>query len=74
MFCEGGGALAASLLRAGLVDDLVLFTAGLALGAEARPGLGPLGLARLAEAPRFRLAETRALGADLLQRWTRAGR
>ena len=34
VFCEGGGALAASLLDADLVDELVVFTAGLAIGAE----------------------------------------
>ena len=71
VFCEGGGALAASLLGAGLVDELVGFTAGLALGAEGRPALGALGLDRLAEAPRFRLVGTEAAGADVLHRWER---
>ncbi len=71
VFCEGGGALAASLLQDGLVDELVGFTAGLALGAEGRPSLGPMGLARLDEAPRFDLIETRAIGADVMHRWQR---
>jgi diaminohydroxyphosphoribosylaminopyrimidine deaminase/5-amino-6-(5-phosphoribosylamino)uracil reductase len=71
VFCEGGGALAASLLAAGLVDDLVLFTAGLALGAEGRPGLGALGLGALADAPRFRLLSVEPLGGDVVQRWGR---
>jgi diaminohydroxyphosphoribosylaminopyrimidine deaminase/5-amino-6-(5-phosphoribosylamino)uracil reductase len=69
VFCEGGGALAASLLGAGLVDELVVFSAGLALGAEGRPALGAMGLERLAEAPRFRLREARALGGDVMQVW-----
>ncbi|MCV6597701.1 MAG: bifunctional diaminohydroxyphosphoribosylaminopyrimidine deaminase/5-amino-6-(5-phosphoribosylamino)uracil reductase RibD [Mangrovicoccus sp.] len=73
IFCEGGGALAASLLQADLVDHLVGFTAGLALGAEGRPSLGPLGIAALSEAPRFTLIETRALGGDVLHRWKRQG-
>ena len=71
VFCEGGGALAASLLAADLVDELAVFTAGLAIGAEGRPALGALGLHRLAEAGRFRLIETRAIGADVLHRWGR---
>ena len=71
VFCEGGGSLAASLLSAGLVDELAGFTAGLALGAEGRPALGALGLDSLAEAPRFRLVETRKVGGDALQIWTR---
>lgn len=69
VFCEGGGDLAASLLRHGLVDELVGFTAGLALGAEGRPSLGPMGLQRLADAPRFDLQEVRVLGPDIMHRW-----
>ena len=69
VLCEGGGALAASLLAAGLVDELLGFTAGLALGAEGRPGVGPLDLAALADAPRFALVETRAVGGDAMHRW-----
>jgi len=69
VLCEGGGALAASMLRAGLVDRLVVFGAGLALGAEGRPGIGALGLAALADAPRFVLIGTQALGGDVMQDW-----
>ena len=57
VFCEGGGGLAASLLAEDLVDELVGFTAGLALGAEGRPSLAAMGVSRLAEAPRFVLKE-----------------
>ncbi|WP_353472862.1 bifunctional diaminohydroxyphosphoribosylaminopyrimidine deaminase/5-amino-6-(5-phosphoribosylamino)uracil reductase RibD [Salipiger sp. H15] len=71
VFCEGGGQLAASLLAADLVDELVGFTAGIALGAEGRPGIGAMGVDTLAEAPRFRLVETRALGGDVMHRWMR---
>ncbi|MFD1509093.1 bifunctional diaminohydroxyphosphoribosylaminopyrimidine deaminase/5-amino-6-(5-phosphoribosylamino)uracil reductase RibD [Lacimonas salitolerans] len=71
VFCEGGGALAASLLGAGLVDELVGFSAGLVIGAEGHPAVGVLGLGRLAEAPRFDLVETRDLGGDVLHRWHR---
>lgn len=71
VLCEGGGSLAASLLAGGLVDELVVFTAGLALGAEGTPMLGALGLDRLADAPRLRLAGIRALGGDVVHRWQR---
>ncbi|MDP5308081.1 bifunctional diaminohydroxyphosphoribosylaminopyrimidine deaminase/5-amino-6-(5-phosphoribosylamino)uracil reductase RibD [Paracoccus spongiarum] len=71
LFCEGGGQLAAGMLGAGAVDQLVGYTAGLALGAEGRPAIGPLGLERLASAPRFRLVESRRLGDDLMHRWRR---
>jgi diaminohydroxyphosphoribosylaminopyrimidine deaminase/5-amino-6-(5-phosphoribosylamino)uracil reductase len=69
VFCEGGGTFAASLLKAGLVDELAVFTAGLALGAEGRPGLGPRHLARLADAHRFRLMSVEAVGSDILHVW-----
>ncbi|WP_417724055.1 bifunctional diaminohydroxyphosphoribosylaminopyrimidine deaminase/5-amino-6-(5-phosphoribosylamino)uracil reductase RibD [Salipiger sp.] len=72
VFCEGGGQLAASLLGADLVDELVGFTAGIALGAEGRPGIGALGVDSLADAPRFRLVEHADLGGDILHRWRRA--
>ncbi|SLN30824.1 Riboflavin biosynthesis protein RibD [Pseudoruegeria aquimaris] len=72
VFCEGGGAFAASLLNADLVDRLVGFTAGVALGAEGRPSLGAMGVERLAEAPRFALKEVRAVGGDVMHVWERA--
>lgn len=70
IFCEGGGNLAASLLRACLADRLITFTSGLAIGADGQPALGPLGVERLANAPRFRLDETRRIGPDNMQVWT----
>ncbi|WP_343222903.1 bifunctional diaminohydroxyphosphoribosylaminopyrimidine deaminase/5-amino-6-(5-phosphoribosylamino)uracil reductase RibD [Paracoccus bogoriensis] len=70
LFCEGGGVLAADLLRAGLVDQVMGYTAGLALGAAARPAIGATDWPSLAAAPRFRLVETRRLGNDLFHRWT----
>lgn len=72
VFCEGGGSLAASLLMSGLVDEIVGYTAGLALGAEGRPSIGGLSLDKLAVAPRFALVETRRIGADLMHRWARS--
>jgi len=72
VFCEGGGAMAASLLNAGLVDDLVVFSAGRVLGAEGTPAVGALGIDRLDAAPGFDFVETRMIGADVMQRWRRS--
>ena len=69
VFCEGGGTLASALLGAGLVDEIVGITAGVALGAEGTPALGAMGLEALADAPRFDLIESRPLGPDLMHRW-----
>ncbi|TNJ41861.1 bifunctional diaminohydroxyphosphoribosylaminopyrimidine deaminase/5-amino-6-(5-phosphoribosylamino)uracil reductase RibD [Phaeobacter sp. B1627] len=71
VFCEGGSALAATLLAHDLVDELVGFTAGVAIGAEGLPSIGALGIGALPDAPRFDLIETRTIGADILHRWKR---
>ncbi|WP_276267259.1 bifunctional diaminohydroxyphosphoribosylaminopyrimidine deaminase/5-amino-6-(5-phosphoribosylamino)uracil reductase RibD [Marivivens niveibacter] len=71
VFCEGGGALAASLLQADCVDELVVFTAGMGIGAEGLAGLGPMGISHLSDAPRFDLIEVTPVGADIMSRWQR---
>ncbi|MEM8554797.1 MAG: bifunctional diaminohydroxyphosphoribosylaminopyrimidine deaminase/5-amino-6-(5-phosphoribosylamino)uracil reductase RibD [Pseudomonadota bacterium] len=71
VYCEGGGTFAASLLRADVVDRVIGFTAGLALGAEGRPSLGAMEIAALSEAPRFQLIATRQVGVDVLHEWQR---
>ena len=72
IFCEGGGALAASLIEADLVDELVGFNAGVVIGAEGLPGIGALGVSKLAEAPRYALREVQQLGPDVMHLWERA--
>lgn len=69
IFCEGGGHLASGLLAAGLVDELVGYTAGLILGGDGLAAVAPMGLEHLRDAPGFDLVETRPIGADLFHRW-----
>ncbi len=69
VFCEGGGRLAAALIKAGLVDELVIFHGGVLTGADGLPAVAPLGLSVLSDAPRFTLIETQSIGGDTLQRW-----
>ena len=71
VFCEGGSALAASLIKADLVDQLVGFTAGLAIGAEGLSSIGALDLEKLDRAVRFKLLKTQQIGPDVLHVWTR---
>lgn len=71
IFCEGGGTLGAALLTADLVDELVVISAGCALGGDGIPAIGPLGLDGLETAPRFALSEHRRIGPDLLTCWRR---
>lgn len=71
VFCEGGGALAASLLAADLVDDLAVFSGGLVIGADSTPSVGAMGVAALSDAPRFDLERVDSVGRDALCLWTR---
>ncbi|PJI92449.1 diaminohydroxyphosphoribosylaminopyrimidine deaminase/5-amino-6-(5-phosphoribosylamino)uracil reductase [Yoonia maricola] len=72
VFCEGGGMLAASFLNAGLVDQIVVFSAGAAIGAEGTPMLAAMGIDRLTDAPRFRLESVRPVGNDICHIWTKS--
>ncbi len=69
VLCEGGGRLAASLLKAGLVDEVALVNAGIAIGGDGIPGIGALGLDRLADAPGFVLESVETVGVDVLSVW-----
>lgn len=71
VFCEGGGALAAALLKEDLIDELIGITAGLVLGARAQPVIGDLPINHLKEAKRFVAHKAHAVGPDLLQIWRR---
>lgn len=71
IFVEGGGQVAASFLRCGLVDALEWFRAPIVVGGEGRPGVGALAVAALADAPHFRRVEVRELGSDLWERYER---
>ncbi len=68
LLVEGGGDLAASLLREGLVDELHWFTAPRLIGAEGRPAVGPLALRSLADAVELEDLRVRRLGGDLYLR------
>jgi diaminohydroxyphosphoribosylaminopyrimidine deaminase/5-amino-6-(5-phosphoribosylamino)uracil reductase len=69
IFCEGGGELAASLLKAGLVNELIGFSAGLVLGGDGTPSVSNLSLNKLDDVPRFDLYRTAQIGPDVLHIW-----
>ncbi len=72
ILCEGGATLAAALIRANLVDDVITYTAGALIGADGHPAVGPLMLDRLAAAPRLTLLSTRQIGQGTQSHWTLA--
>lgn len=65
LLVEGGGMLAAALLRAGLVDEVHWIQAPILLGGDGRPALGEFGVRRLADAVQLVDVKRRALGPDV---------
>lgn len=72
IFLEGGGGLAASFVRAGLVDTLHWFRAPILIGGDGLPALGDLGLAAMTHAARWRISATARIGDDVLDSYVRA--
>jgi diaminohydroxyphosphoribosylaminopyrimidine deaminase/5-amino-6-(5-phosphoribosylamino)uracil reductase len=72
VFAEGGAALAAGLLRAGLVDRLAWFHAPAVMGGDGRPAMDALPLDMLSAMPRFRRVSAAVLGPDLLSEFEAA--
>jgi diaminohydroxyphosphoribosylaminopyrimidine deaminase/5-amino-6-(5-phosphoribosylamino)uracil reductase len=66
LLVEGGGSLAAALLRAGLVDRLQLFLSPRLIGADGLPVLGGLDVRRLDRAVALHDVRVRRIGDDLL--------
>ncbi|CAN5697025.1 bifunctional diaminohydroxyphosphoribosylaminopyrimidine deaminase/5-amino-6-(5-phosphoribosylamino)uracil reductase RibD [soil metagenome] len=62
---ETGATLSGALLRAGLVDELLLYVAPVLLGDAARPLFQGLTIDTMAQRLRMRIVETRRIGDDL---------
>jgi diaminohydroxyphosphoribosylaminopyrimidine deaminase/5-amino-6-(5-phosphoribosylamino)uracil reductase len=66
LLVEGGGQLAAALVRARLVDRLAWVHAPLLIGNDGVPAIADLGLGMLSEAPHFERLSTEIVGDDVL--------
>ena len=71
IFVEGGGRVAASFIRAGVVDRLEWFRAPIILGGEGKAAIGELNVEGLAQARRFRRISAETVGDDLWERYER---
>ena len=69
LLIEGGPSVAGAFLRAGLVDEAVLFQSQNTLNA---PGIRPVGLDVLAQPHKFHLFEQTSIGADMMTVYRRA--
>ncbi len=72
ILCEGGGRLAAALVREGLADQVVLFSAGKIIGGDGLPVIEAFGITALGAAAGFELRGTERIGGDVLSRWIRS--
>ena len=72
IFLEGGGKLAASFIKAGLVDTIEWFRAPILIGGDGLPAVAALGLSEMKDAPRWRTAATARIGDDTLETYVRA--
>jgi diaminohydroxyphosphoribosylaminopyrimidine deaminase/5-amino-6-(5-phosphoribosylamino)uracil reductase len=63
---EGGGKIAASLLKENLVDALVVFYGPIVIGGDGLPMVAPLGLKGLKGAPRFTDLRVKKSGDDII--------
>ena len=72
LFVEGGGRVAASLVRAGLVDRVEWFRAPSMLGGEGKAAIGDLQVNGLAQAVHLRRIGVQELGDDLWERYERS--
>ena len=68
---EGGGRLAAGLLRAGLVDRLVWFRAPRLIGGDGLPASEAFGVDHLDEAPAYRRIAVVEVGDDIMETYAR---
>ena len=71
LLVEGGGMLAAALLKADLVDRIHWFRAPAVMGADGAPAIAALGVEDPSEAPRFHLHARREAGSDIWEVWRR---
>ena len=69
ILCEGGPTLAAGLISAKLVDQIVTFNAGLTLGNESQAVLGQLHLTALSQATGWQQLATQTIGNDVMTTW-----
>lgn len=72
IFLEGGGKLAASFIKLGLVDTIHWFRAPILIGGDGLPAVGALGLSDMPDAPRWRTAATERIGDDTLETYVSA--
>ena len=72
IFLEGGGRLAASFIRAGLIDRIEWFRAPILIGGDGLPAIAALGMDKMEQARRWKRVHSEEIGDDVLEGWEKA--
>lgn len=67
LLIEGGGTVAATFLKAGLVDRLAWFHAPVVVGSDGVPAVAPLSVVTMSDALRFERLSMELVGDDILE-------
>lgn len=71
LLIEGGGTLAASFLKLGLIDRIEWFRAPSILGADGRSAIGDLALSNMSDIYKFKRVSLTDIGDDIHERYER---
>lgn len=71
VFLEGGGKLAASFIRAGLVDQIEWFRAPILIGGDGLPAVAALGLSEMQNASRWVSISSERIDGDTLETYVK---
>ncbi|BCW89106.1 Riboflavin biosynthesis protein RibD [Alphaproteobacteria bacterium SO-S41] len=66
---EGGGRIAAGLMRAGVIDRIEAYRSGLVMGGDGLAGIAAMGVTGPATAPHYDLVGIERVGEDVLETW-----
>ncbi|MGB0635521.1 MAG: RibD family protein, partial [Paracoccaceae bacterium] len=69
ILCEGGGKVAATLIKQDLIDRIIGFTGGKIFGSLGFPSIGTLGLKKINDMPCLKCINAEKLGNDVLHTW-----
>jgi diaminohydroxyphosphoribosylaminopyrimidine deaminase/5-amino-6-(5-phosphoribosylamino)uracil reductase len=72
VLAEGGARVAASLVSADLLDEVVIFRAPVVVGSDGVPALSGTALSAIERSPRYRAIDTAIVGDDQMRRYARA--
>lgn len=72
VLAEGGSEVAASLVSADLLDEVVIFRAPVVVGPEGVRALAGTALSAIERSPRYRVVEAGMVGEDQMRRYVRA--